>query len=169
MLRTRVISAAIGLPIVLGAIFIGGNVLISLVFLLTIQSLYEFYNAFKNIDYRPSAWIGYVGTIIYYCLILLDFESFGILISVLFVMIILLFFEILRKDKDIIDFLNSFEQNNHSSIIRKAIRLLMTTQEKNTLNNKTSNIITKELQKEIKQMVKKEINSYLKTLKRKED
>ena len=71
-----------------------------------------------------------------------------------------------KKDKDIIDFLNSFEQNKHSSVIRKAIRLLMTEKKE---NNVLGNRITQEMQEEIRQMVKKEMNNYLKTLKRKED
>ena len=103
MLKTRVISAIIGLPLILGTLFIGGNFLIVIVFLLSILGLYEFYNAFANVGYKPSAWIGYISTTIYYYLIAAKKNSIVSLLAILFIVILLLFLDILKRDNNIID------------------------------------------------------------------
>lgn len=103
MLRTRVISAIIGLPLILAALYFGGKSLIILIFLLSIVGLYEYFNAFKNIGFKLSTWIGYLGTIAYYCLIILNKNSVVSFSLILFIIIILLFFDVIKRNNAIID------------------------------------------------------------------
>ncbi len=103
MLKTRVISAVIGLPIILGALLVGEKPLIILIFLISIAGLYEYYNAFRNVGYSPATWIGYLGTITYYYLIIINEYSVASLSLMAFIIIILLFFDNLIKNNTIVD------------------------------------------------------------------
>lgn len=103
MLRTRVISSIIGLPLILAALFFGGKLLAALVFLLSIIGLYEYFNAFKNIGFKPSTWVGYFGTIVYYSLIVLNKNSVVSFSLILFIIILLLFFDSIKRNSSIID------------------------------------------------------------------
>lgn len=103
MLKTRVISAIIGLPLILSVLFFGGKLLILLFFLLSIIGLYEYFNAFKNIGFKLSTWVGYLGTIAYYCLIILNKNSVVSFSLILFIIIILLFFDTIKRNSTIIE------------------------------------------------------------------
>lgn len=103
MLKTRVISAIVGLPIIIACLFMGGKPITILIFLLSIAGLYEYYNAFKSIRYKPDALIGYLGTITYYLIIVINKNSIVFLPLLLFITLLLLFFDIIKNDKSIID------------------------------------------------------------------
>lgn len=103
MLKTRVISAIIGLPLILSVLFFGGKLLILLFFLLSIIGLYEYFNAFKNIGFKLSTWVGYLGTIAYYFLIILNKNSVVSFSLILFIIIILLFFDTIKRNSTIIE------------------------------------------------------------------
>lgn len=103
MLKTRVISAVIGLPIILGALLVGEKPLIILIFLISIAGLYEYYNAFRNVGYSPATWIGYLGTITYYYLIIINEYSVASLSLMAFIIIILLFFDTIKRNSTIIE------------------------------------------------------------------
>lgn len=103
MLKTRVISVIISLPFMVAALYMGGKPITLLILLLTIVGLYEFYNAFKNIGYKPNLSVGYFGTVTYYYIITFN-KSYILMIPIsLFIVLLLLFFDIIKKDKNIID------------------------------------------------------------------
>ncbi|MCK9216544.1 MAG: phosphatidate cytidylyltransferase [Firmicutes bacterium] len=103
MLRTRVISVIISLPIMIAALYLGGKTLAFLTCLLSIVGLHEYYNAFKNADFKPNALIGFFGAICYYAIITINKNSIVLLSSMLFIILILLFFDIIKRDRSILD------------------------------------------------------------------
>ncbi len=103
MLKTRVISAIISVPIIILPLYIGGNLLAALVFMLSIAGLYEYYKAFKNVGSKPETTIGYISTIAYYFIILANKNLVFFISLLIFLILILLFFDIMKKDKSIID------------------------------------------------------------------
>ncbi|SHJ29305.1 phosphatidate cytidylyltransferase [Lutispora thermophila] len=103
MLKTRVISAIVGLPLIIGVLLFGGNLLYLFVFLLSVTGLYEYYKAFSNTDYKPISWVGYLITIIYYILIyfnLINHINFSILI---FIALLLVFLDTIKREYNIIN------------------------------------------------------------------
>ena len=102
MLRTRVISVIISLPIMIAALYLGGKTLVLLIFLLSIVGLNEYYNAFKNADFKPNICLGFFGTICYYSIIIIDMNSIVLFSSILFI-ILLLFFDIIKRERSILD------------------------------------------------------------------
>lgn len=103
MLKTRVISVIISLPFMIASLYIGGIPLTILIFLLSIVGLYEYYNAFKNIGYKPNFVIGYLGTISYYIAILFNRSYILMFPIILFIVLLLLFLDVIKKDKSILD------------------------------------------------------------------
>lgn len=103
MLKTRIMSVAISLPFMIISLYLGGIPLTVLIFLLTIVGLYEYYNAFKNIGYKPNIMIGYLGTISYYIAILFNRSYILMFPILLFVVMLLLFLDVLKRDKSILD------------------------------------------------------------------
>lgn len=103
MLKTRVISAFIGLPIIIFSLCIGGIPLTILVFSLSVAGLYELYNAFENVGYRPNALVGYFGTMVYYFMIAMQKNNNIIRPLLLFIMLLLLFLDIIQNNKSIVD------------------------------------------------------------------
>lgn len=65
-MKTRVISALVGLPLFLGIIYFGGNVLFAACLLLSLVGTFEFYNAFRNMKINAFYLTGYAFTVIYY-------------------------------------------------------------------------------------------------------
>ncbi len=68
MLKTRVISAIIGLPILFFIMIKGGTFLTIALVLISILGLNEFYNATKNLGIRPVKIFGYLSAILLYLL-----------------------------------------------------------------------------------------------------
>ncbi|HHW56581.1 MAG TPA: phosphatidate cytidylyltransferase [Clostridia bacterium] len=94
MLKTRIISAVIGLPILFFILIKGGTLLTIALVLISILGLNEFYNATKNIGVRPVKIFGYIATIVLY---FLDGKIAGLDILVLIGM--MLFFLFLTNKK----------------------------------------------------------------------
>jgi phosphatidate cytidylyltransferase len=60
MLRYRLLTALIGIPIALLAIWLGGWALTGLLFLLSLIGLREFYRLAARLGAAPASWIGYL-------------------------------------------------------------------------------------------------------------
>lgn len=103
MLKTRVISAAIGLPLIIGTLIIGGRVLYLFVFLLAMIGLFEYYKAFSGTNYKPTTWIGYLATAIYYFLISVNYNTFITLSLLIFITLLLMFLDIIRNGYNILN------------------------------------------------------------------
>lgn len=103
MLKTRVISAIIGLPLVIGVLLLGGKLLYLFVFLLSVTGLYEYYKAFSNTDNKPIPWVGYVITIIYYILIFFNLINYINISALIFIALLLVFLDIIKREYNIIN------------------------------------------------------------------
>ncbi|MDI6604877.1 MAG: phosphatidate cytidylyltransferase [Thermoanaerobacteraceae bacterium] len=66
MLKTRIISAAVGLPLIFFIVLKGGVYLQFFLILLSMIGLYEFYNVLKNIDIIPIKIFGYLSILFFY-------------------------------------------------------------------------------------------------------
>ncbi|MCQ1527962.1 phosphatidate cytidylyltransferase [Lutispora saccharofermentans] len=103
MLKTRIISAVIGLPLMISTLIIGGKFFYLFVFLLSAVGLYEYYRAFSNTDYKPTPWIGYSVTIMYYFLISISYNSFITLSILIFIALLLTFLDTIKKGYNILN------------------------------------------------------------------
>jgi len=103
MLKTRIISAVVGLPLIIGILLLGGKFFYIFVFLLSVIGLYEYYSAFSNTEYKPISWIGYLITIFYYLLILSNLSSFYTLSLLIFIALLLIFLDIIRRGYNILN------------------------------------------------------------------
>lgn len=64
---TRIITAVIGIPLVIAVIVLGDPWLRLIMMVISCIGLYEFYSAIKS-EYKPMQWLGYIAVIIYYLL-----------------------------------------------------------------------------------------------------
>ncbi|NLN48476.1 MAG: phosphatidate cytidylyltransferase [Clostridiales bacterium] len=103
MLKTRIISVIVTLPFMIASLCIGGMPLTILILLITFVGLYEYYNAFKNIGHKPNLLIGYLGTISYHIAILFNRSYILMFPILLFIVMLLLFLDVVKKDKSILD------------------------------------------------------------------
>lgn len=93
-MKTRVISSIIALPILLIPLIYGGRILVSILFLISLIGLYEFYRAYKiNLQLRI---IGYTATLAYYLLLIFDKsiylqEFFGLFFLILLISYVFLY------------------------------------------------------------------------------
>ncbi|NSW92330.1 MAG: phosphatidate cytidylyltransferase [Firmicutes bacterium] len=87
MLKTRIISAVIGLSLLLAAVFISKETLTIAVFILSVVAIDEFYNAVSKVGHKPVRWIGYLSCII---ILLVGFMEGKGLLSFVFVLLLLL-------------------------------------------------------------------------------
>ncbi|HHY23961.1 MAG TPA: phosphatidate cytidylyltransferase [Clostridiaceae bacterium] len=60
MLKTRVISAVLGLALLFAAVMISVETLAIAVFILSVAAIYEFNNAVSNAGCKPIKWVGYI-------------------------------------------------------------------------------------------------------------
>ncbi len=67
-MRARILTSAVGLPVLLLILFMGKNYISLAVLLVSLLALYEFYSAFKSIEYKPVNIFGYLATIILYAI-----------------------------------------------------------------------------------------------------
>jgi phosphatidate cytidylyltransferase len=88
MLKTRVISALIGLPLLFFILIKGGALLTFSLIIVSILGLNEFYNATKNIGLKPFKLFGYLASIFLY----LTFDRLRFSEIDLFVALLLVFF-----------------------------------------------------------------------------
>jgi len=54
MLRTRVLSAAVLIPLVAGLTYAGGWLLAAALYVVAVRSVYELYRLMEDAGYRPS-------------------------------------------------------------------------------------------------------------------
>ncbi|SNX55484.1 phosphatidate cytidylyltransferase [Thermoanaerobacterium sp. RBIITD] len=66
MLKTRIASALIGLPLVFFALLMGGLYLRFFLIIISLIGLYEFYTVFDNIDIKPIKYVGYLSILFFY-------------------------------------------------------------------------------------------------------
>lgn len=71
-MKTRILSAAIGLVLLLAVVFLGREVFGAAIFVLSLFSIHEFFNAISNRGFRPVRFIGYFA-----CLPLLALAFYG--------------------------------------------------------------------------------------------
>lgn len=89
-MKTRIISALIGLPLLFFVVLTGGNVLLVTSLLLSIVGQFEFYRAFRHIKVHAIYSVGYVFTLFYYVTLYFDlgmdvsrFLLFAMMVSLL--------------------------------------------------------------------------------------
>ncbi len=64
MLKTRIISAVLGLALLFAAVMISVETLAIAVFILSVAAIYEFNNAVSNVGYKPVKWVGYISCVL---------------------------------------------------------------------------------------------------------
>ena len=62
MLKTRIVSAVIGLLILIAAVFISKETLAIAIFVLSVGAVHEFYNAVAKAGHKPVKWLGYLAS-----------------------------------------------------------------------------------------------------------
>lgn len=72
-MKTRIISAIVGLPLFLWIVYTGGDVLFGTSLLLSLVGTFEFYNAFRNKKMNAFYLTGYAFTVLYYFTLYMDF------------------------------------------------------------------------------------------------
>lgn len=81
---TRVLTAVIGLPIIIGLILLGNPVLKFTILGISLIGLFEFYRAIED-THKPMKYIGYVATVVYFLFFGLVENYFTIYLSLLIV------------------------------------------------------------------------------------
>lgn len=79
---TRVLTAVIGLPIIVGLILLGNPVLQFTILGISLIGIFEFYRAIEE-THKPIKYIGYGATIVYFLLLNLVQNYFAIFLSLL--------------------------------------------------------------------------------------
>ncbi|HYE83877.1 MAG TPA: phosphatidate cytidylyltransferase [Clostridia bacterium] len=84
MLRIRVLSALLGIPLILFVLYFRGLYLYLFVAAVSLVGLFEYYRAMKNISVYANKSLGYLSVIVYYLMFLLpvNFERPGLLIAI---------------------------------------------------------------------------------------
>lgn len=100
----RIVSALLGMPLVILVLVIKNIYVVDIAFtIIAIICLYEFYKAFST-KHRPVNWIGYISTINIAALhFFADGSLFNSIILTIFISILLLFIEVFKKKINIID------------------------------------------------------------------
>lgn len=100
----RIISALLGIPLVIIVLMIKNTYVVDIAFtIITIICLYEFYKAF-SVNHKPVIWIGYLSTIIIATLhFFADGSLFNLIVLTIFTSILLLFIQVFRKKINIVD------------------------------------------------------------------
>ena len=94
-MRSRLISTAVGLPLALFLIILGGNIFNVFVLLISLIALQEFYNAInqKHKIYKPLTYIGYFSIVILFLILTNDISLISLYFFFLvFVYLIILLF-----------------------------------------------------------------------------
>jgi phosphatidate cytidylyltransferase len=101
MLRKRVLSAIIGVPLILFVLYMKGLYLYFFVAALSIVGIYEYYRAMRNININTNAMFGYISVIIYYLMFLMPitFDRPGFIVA--FSVMVLFTIEIITQKHNI--------------------------------------------------------------------
>jgi len=99
----RLISSIVALPILFFVVFMGGTYIQIAALLLSLMGLYEFYHAFRQAGYQPSAKLGYTFTILLYGLGFIEAgPTFYIGVVFMFLYTVLIY-NVLSKHEAILD------------------------------------------------------------------
>lgn len=103
MLRIRILSALLGIPLIVFILYSKGLYLYLFTAAVSLMGLFEYYRAMSNIGMNTNKTVGYISVILYYVMFLLpitfDRPGFLIVLSV----IALLTWEIIRQKHSITD------------------------------------------------------------------
>lgn len=83
MLRTRVLSAILGIPLIVFILYFKGPYLFLFVSAVSLVGLYEYYKALSNISIKTNRIFGYITVIIYYMMFLMPitFDRPGFIVA----------------------------------------------------------------------------------------
>lgn len=100
----RVLSALLGMPLVIVVLMLKNIYLVDIAFtIIAIVCLYEFYKAF-HCKYKPVIWVGYLSTIIIATLhFFANGSLFNLIILTLFISFLILFLLVFKKKINIVD------------------------------------------------------------------
>lgn len=103
MLKIRVLSAVLGIPLIIFILYFRGLYLFFFVAALSLVGLYEYYRALKNIGINTNNAFGYVVVVLYYIMFKLPitFDRPGFIIA--FSVMALFTIEIILKKNDIVE------------------------------------------------------------------
>ena len=84
MLRIRVLSALLGIPLILFVLYFRGLYLYFFIAAVSLVGLFEYYRAMSNINMHTNKMLGYISVIVYYIMFLLpiNFQRPGLLIAI---------------------------------------------------------------------------------------
>lgn len=106
-MKTRIISAIVGIPIVIGVLYFGGVLLTIFLALLAGIGVYELYTAFEAKGYKPLKKVGVVMAVLYIVLKSTPFSNHAVLI--LFGSLLgILFYEVMTQKNDVVDIALTF-------------------------------------------------------------
>ncbi len=99
-MTSRLISTAIGLPLAIFLIIVGGNIFNLFVLLIAMIALYEFYDALKHKGFEPVSYIGYFFVGVLFLILTIDISLIPIYIFFLIIayLTIMLFFGLSIED-----------------------------------------------------------------------
>lgn len=101
MLKIRIISALLGIPLIIFILYFRGLYLYLFIAAVSLVGLFEYYRAMSNIGINTNKVFGYISVIVYYIMFLLPitFDRPGFLIA--FSIISLLTYEIIKQKHNI--------------------------------------------------------------------
>ncbi|MDD4503538.1 MAG: phosphatidate cytidylyltransferase [Clostridiaceae bacterium] len=101
MLKIRIFSALIGIPLILFILYFRGLYLYLFVSAVSLVGLFEYYRAMNNISINTNKMFGYIAVIVYYIMFLMPitFDRPGFLIA--FSIISLLSYEVVKQKHNI--------------------------------------------------------------------
>lgn len=84
MLKTRILSALLGVPLILFVLYFRGYYLYFFVLALSLVGLYEYYKAVQNVGLNTNRGLGYLSVVLYYLMFMLPltFDRPGVLIAI---------------------------------------------------------------------------------------
>lgn len=84
MLKIRILSAILGIPLILFVLYFQGLYLYFFVLAISLVGLFEYYRAMKNAGLSTSETFGYISVILYYIMFLLPitFDRPGLIIAI---------------------------------------------------------------------------------------
>lgn len=101
MLKTRVLSALFGIPLILFVLYFKGLYLYFFVVAVSLAGLYEYYRAMRNVNITANQIFGYITVMLYYIMFLMPitFDKPGFIIA--FSVMALLTYEIIAQKHNI--------------------------------------------------------------------
>ncbi len=104
----RLISSLVALPILFFVVFMGGIYIQVAALILSLMGLHEFYHAFRQAGYQPSAKLGYTYTVVLYGLGLINAGPVFYIAVVFMFLYNVLIYNVLSKHEAILDMALTF-------------------------------------------------------------